>query len=239
MQSQLETLSPVLVEVKVEVPWQKVNDDLESAYKAMQRKARIRGFRPGKVPRDVVKNVLGKSIRSEVTAELVRQGIGHAVEEHKLDPVSYQDLSPAAINDGEPLRFTAKLEVRPKIDQVDIAGIEVERVALKIADTAIDAEIDRLREQGAELITPEPARVSQSGDTITFDVRVSIDGEEMLIDSAGVHDIHLQPGRHSVLAARGGEIVHRELVTVTPNGRSVVYIRKKAQPAAAPTAVTT
>ena len=79
MQSQLETLSPVLVEVKVEVPWQKVNDDLESAYKAMQRKARIRGFRPGKVPRDVVKNVLGKSIRSEVTAELVRQGIGHAV----------------------------------------------------------------------------------------------------------------------------------------------------------------
>lgn len=177
MQSQLETLSPVLVEVKVEVPWQKVNDDLESAYKAMQRKARIRGFRPGKVPRDVVKNVLGKSIRSEVTAELVRQGIGHAVEEHKLDPVSYQDLSPAAINDGEPLRFTAKLEVRPKIEQVDSSGIEVERVAPKIADSAIDAEIDRLREQGAELITPEPARASQSGDTITFDVKVSVNGE--------------------------------------------------------------
>lgn len=177
MQSQLETLSPVLVQVKVEVPWQKVNEDLETAYKAMQRKARIRGFRPGRVPRDVVKNVLGKSIRSEVTQELVRQGIGHAVEEHKLDPVSYQDLSPAAISDGEPLRFTARLEVRPKIEQVDSSGIEVERVALKIADEAINAEIDRLREQGAELITPEPARASQNGDTITFDVRVDIDGE--------------------------------------------------------------
>jgi trigger factor len=178
MQSQLETLSPVLVQVKVEVPWQKVNDDLETAYKAMQRKAKIRGFRPGKVPRDVVKNVLGKSIRSEVTAELVRQGIGHAVEEHKLDPVSYQDLSPAAINDGEPLRFTAKLEVRPKIEQVDSSGIEIERVVTKIADSAIASEIDRLREQGAELITPEPARPSQASDTITFDVRVSIDGEK-------------------------------------------------------------
>ncbi|HET8938607.1 MAG TPA: trigger factor [Polyangiales bacterium] len=177
MQSQLETLSPVLVQVKVEVPWQKVNEDLETAYKAMQRKARIRGFRPGRVPRDVVKNVLGKSIRSEVTQELVRQGIGYAVEEHKLDPVAYQDLSPAAINDGEPLRFTARLEVRPKIEQVDSSGIEVERVALKIADEAIAAEIDRLREQGAELITPEPARASQTGDTITFDVRVDIDGE--------------------------------------------------------------
>ena len=97
MQSQVETLSPVLVQIKVEVPWQKVNEDLESAYRTTQRTAKIRGFRLGKVPRDVVKNVLGKSIRSEVTSELIRQGIGHAVEEHSLEPVSYQDLSPAAI----------------------------------------------------------------------------------------------------------------------------------------------
>jgi trigger factor len=175
MQSQLETLSPVLVQVKVEVPWQRVNDDLESAYRTMQRKARIRGFRPGKVPKEVVKNVLGKSIRSEVTAELVRQGIGHAVEEHKLEPVAYQDLSPAAINDGQPLTFTAKLEVRPKIEHVDSSGIEVERVASGVAESAVDAEIDRLREQGAELITPEPSRPAQAGDTVTFDLQVSID----------------------------------------------------------------
>jgi trigger factor len=178
MQSQVETLSPVLVQIKVEVPWQKVNDDLESAYREMQRKARIRGFRPGKVPKDVVKNVMGKSIRSEVTSELIRQGIGAAVEEHKLEPVAYQDLSPASINDGQPLTFTAKLEVRPKIDHVDSAGIEVEREVVGIAESAIDSEIDRLREQGAELITPEPARPSQANDLVTFDLKVSVEGEE-------------------------------------------------------------
>jgi trigger factor len=176
MQSQLETLSPVLVQLKVEVPWQRVNDDLESAYRAMQRKARIRGFRPGKVPREVVKNVLGKSIRSEVTQELIRQGIGHAVEEHKLEPVAYQDLSPAAINEGQPLTFTARLEVRPKIEHVDSSGIEVECEKVGVAETAVDAEIDRLREQGAELITPEPMRPAQAGDTVTFDLQVSIGG---------------------------------------------------------------
>lgn len=178
MQSQLETLSPVLVQVKVEVPWQKVNEDLESAYRAMQRKAHIRGFRPGKVPREVVKNVLGKSIRSEVTQELIRQGLGHAVEQHKLEPVSYQDLSPAAINDGQPLTFTARVEIRPKIDQVDTADLAVDRVVTPVADSAIDAEIERLREQAAELVTPEPARPAQTGDVLTFDLRVSIDGEE-------------------------------------------------------------
>jgi trigger factor len=176
MESQLETLSPVLVQVKVEVPWQKVNEDLETAYRAMQRTARIRGFRPGKVPKEVVKNVLGKSIRSDVTAELVRQGIGAAVERHQLEPVAYQDLSPAAIADGQPLTFTAKLEVRPKIEHVDSAGIEVERVPSNVAEVAIDAEIDRLREQGAELVTPEPSRPAQQGDVVTFDLQVSIDG---------------------------------------------------------------
>ncbi|MEY4577918.1 MAG: hypothetical protein RL701_2621 [Pseudomonadota bacterium] len=177
MQSQLETISPVLVQVKVEVPWQKVNDDLETAYRTTQRTARIRGFRPGKVPRDVVKNVLGKSIRSEVTAELIRQGIGHAVEQHQLEPVSYQDLSPAEISEGQPLTFVAKLEVRPKIEHVDTAGIEIERVKTGVAESAIDSEVDRLREQGAELITPEPTRPAQSGDVVTFDLQVSIDGE--------------------------------------------------------------
>lgn len=177
MQSQVETLSPVLVQVKVEVPWQKVNEDLESAYKTMQRKARIRGFRPGKVPREVVKSMLGKSIRSEVAAELMRQGIGQAVDEHKLEPVAYADLASPEITDGEPLSFTAKLEVRPKIDQVDTAGIEVERALTKVLDSEIDAEIERMREQTAELVAPEPARPSQAGDVITFDLDVSIEGE--------------------------------------------------------------
>jgi trigger factor len=178
MQSHVESLSPVLVEVKVEVPWDKVNEDLESAYKTMQRKAHIRGFRPGKVPRDVVKNVLGKSIRSEVTAELVRQSLGQAVEEHKLDPVAYQDLSPANITDGEPLTFSAKLEVRPKIEQVDSLGIEVERAIERIADSTIDAEVNRMREKAAELVTPEPPRAARAGDVLTVDLKVTVDGEE-------------------------------------------------------------
>jgi trigger factor len=178
MQSQVETLSPVLVQLKVEVPWQQVNEDLESAYRTMQRKAHIRGFRPGKVPREVVKNVLGKSIRSEVTAELIRKGIGQAVEEHKLEPVAYQDLSPAAITDGQPLTFTARLEVRPKIDHVDTAGLEVERQVTHIADSAIESELERMREQAAELTTPEPSRPAKDKDVITFDLRVSVDGAE-------------------------------------------------------------
>jgi trigger factor len=195
MQSHVETLSPVLVEVQVEVPWTKVAEDLESAYRTMQRKAHIRGFRPGKVPREVVKNVLGKSIRSEVTAELMRQSLDKAVTEHKLEPVAYQDLSPANITDGEPLKFKAKLEVRPKIERVDSSGIEVERAIDKIADSAIDAEIERMREKAAELVTPEPARPAQAGDVVTVDLKVTVDGEEKPAMGGTGRKIELGSGR--------------------------------------------
>ncbi|HKU36611.1 MAG TPA: trigger factor [Polyangiales bacterium] len=195
MQSHVETLSPVLVEVKVEVPWQKVAEDLESAYRIMQRKAHIRGFRPGKVPREVVKNVLGKSIRADVTAELVRQSLGKAVEEHKLEPVAYQDLTPANIQDGAPLTFTAKLEVRPKIESVDSSGIEVERAIDAIQESAVDAEIDRMRERAAELITPEPARASQAGDVVTVDLKVSVDGEDRPAMGGAGRKIELGSGK--------------------------------------------
>jgi trigger factor len=195
MQSHVENLSPVLVEVQVEVPWAKVAEDLETAYRTMQRKAHIRGFRPGKVPRDVVKNVMGKSIRSEVTAELMRQSLDKAVVEHKLEPVAYQDLTPANITDGEPLKFTAKLEVRPKIDHVDSDGIEVERTIDVIGDAAITAEIDRMREKAAELVTPEPPRPAQSGDVVTVDLKVTVDGEEKPAMGGTGRKIELGSGR--------------------------------------------
>src|SRR5258707_544921 len=119
----------------------------------MQLKARIRGFRPGKVPRDVVKKVLGKSIRAEVAAELVRQSAGEAVDQHKLEPVAYaEQITPPDIADGQALSFSAKLEVRPKIDSVDTSGLSIERELLKITDDAVQAEIERMREQTAELV---------------------------------------------------------------------------------------
>ncbi len=200
MQSQIETLSPVLVELKVEVPWTKVNEDLEAAYRATQRKARIRGFRPGKVPLDVVKKMLGKSIRAEVAAELVRNGVGLAVDEHKLDPVAYaEQITPPDIADGKPLAFSAKLEVRPKIDSVDTSGMEIERPVLKVADEAVRAEIERMREQTAELTAPEPARAAQANDTVTFDLEVQIDGQPR--PELGGQDRRAELGKGKLLPA--------------------------------------
>jgi len=155
MQSQIDQISPILVEVKVEVPWAKVSESLEVAYRNLQRTARVRGFRPGKVPRNVVKNLMGKAVERDVTSQLVEEGLGEAVKQHSLEPVSVSAMDSPALAPGQPWSFTAKIEVRPKIDSVDVSGLVVTRKLEPVGEAEIARELEQLREQNAELVTPE------------------------------------------------------------------------------------
>ena len=176
MQSQVDQISPVLVEVKVEVPWSKVNENLEGAYRSLQRTAHVRGFRPGKVPRNVVKNLMGKSVEREVTSRLIEEGLDEAVKTHSLDPVHVSDMESPAIAEGQPWKFSAKLEVRPKIDHIELGGLTAERKLAQVSDADIDREIEGLRAQNAELVTPDPLRPARDGDVLTLDIDVSVEG---------------------------------------------------------------
>jgi trigger factor len=177
MQSQIDQISPILVEVKVEVPWSKVNEGLEGAYRSLQRTARVRGFRPGKVPRNVVKNLMGKSVERDVASKLIEEALGEAVKAHAIDAVSVSDMDSPAIAEGEAWRFTAKLEVRPKIDKVDLGSLTARRTLEPVTDADVDREIEQLRTQNAELATPDPARPAKAGDLLAIDIDVSVDGE--------------------------------------------------------------
>lgn len=177
MQSQVDQISPVVVKVKVEVPWAKVNENLEGAYRNLQRTARVRGFRPGKVPRHVVKNLLGKSVEQEVTSRLVEEGLAEAVREHSLEPVSMSEMDPPTLAHGQPLSFTAQLEVKPKIESVDTSSLDVERKLEAPTEAEIESEIERLREQNSEVVAVEPARPAAQGDILTLKLDVSVEGE--------------------------------------------------------------
>lgn len=176
MQSQVDQISPVLVEVKVEVPWTKVNESLEGAYKNLQRTAKVRGFRPGKVPRNVVKNLMGKSVERDVAERLVEEVLGMVVQEHALEPVSVSHMDSSPIAQGQPLSITAKLEVRPKIDNVDLSSLGIQRNAAAVSDAEIDRELTRLQQENAELVALDPPRPAQAGDVLSLDIEVSVEG---------------------------------------------------------------
>ena len=180
MQSDVSHISPVLVEVKVEIPWDRVNQNLNAEYTKLGRTAKIRGFRPGKVPRHVLKQLFGKQIDAEVTGTLVEEGLMAAVQKHALQIVAQPTVEdPSPIKKGEPFQFTAKVEVRPTIDSIVLDGLEVWQPKNEIKDEAIDAEVERLRKQHADLREPDPMRPAKDGDQLTIDYRLLVDGEPL------------------------------------------------------------
>lgn len=195
MSSQVSELSPVLVEVKVEVPWATVQKDMEDGYTRVARTARIKGFRPGKVPRNVVKQVYGAQVRNEVLTQLIEKGIWGAIEEHSLAAVATPSVEPQPMKDGEPLAFTAKVEVRPKIEKVNLDDLKVSRASTAVSDDDVNAEVERLRGEHATIAAPASARAAKSGDVLTVDYAVAIDGEAKPDMSANDRPIELGADR--------------------------------------------
>lgn len=178
MQSEIREISPVLVEVTVEVPWDRIHKDLNDTYREIGKTARVRGFRPGKVPKNVLKQVYGRQAAAQVTGTLVEQGLMQAVQEHELHIVSQPEMEePPALEQGKPFTFKAKVEVRPKIDNVAIDGLEVWQKPIDIPNEDVDREIEQLRHQHGEIQVPDPMRPAQEGDLITIDYTVTVDGE--------------------------------------------------------------
>ena len=178
MQSQVDELSPVLLSVKVEVPWDDISQDMDSAYRKLQKNAKIRGFRPGKVPRNVVQKLMGPAVRNDVANTVVQRALGEAIKEHHLHPVNIYEVEAPDLTEGAAYVFTAKVEVRPTIEQLKLDDLAVERKKVRVSDAMVDAELLRLREENGELVAPDPARPAKDGDTLTFSVSVAVDGAE-------------------------------------------------------------
>ncbi|MFW6066888.1 MAG: trigger factor [Myxococcota bacterium] len=177
MQSQVTEIDPVTVEVKVEVPWEQVQKDLNTNFDQIAKTAKIRGFRPGKVPRKVVRQMFGRQVKGEVAASLVEKGLIEAIQEHDIHPVARPDVDAPTIEEGQPWSFTAKVEVRPKLEEVNLEGLELHRTPVEVSDAQVDEEIERMRQEHAELVVPEPMRPAKAGDELTIDYTVLLDGE--------------------------------------------------------------
>lgn len=197
MTSVLERRSPVLVALKVDVPTERVQQSLDAAYGRLQRSARIRGFRPGKVPRHVVKQLLGKSVRQELAAELVEESLGVAFAEHGLQPIAIANVDAPPLVEGQALRFTAEVEVRPTIEAVDTTSLEVYRAPEAVRDEDVERELARVREENAEVVAPDPPRPATTGDLVTFDMRVELDGRER--PEFAMRDSRTELGSHQLI----------------------------------------
>ncbi|UJR81087.1 trigger factor [Sandaracinus amylolyticus] len=177
MQSQVSEIDPVTVEIQVEVPWDRVQKNLDETFTKLQRTARIKGFRPGKAPRNVLQRLFSKDVQAEVVSNLVEESVVQAVQQHSIPVVSQamMDARPE-LTLGQPLTFKVKFEVRPKVENLETT-LELTRTPATVSDAEIEQEIERLRQQHAIVRPIEGERAAQKGDVLIIDYAVTIDGE--------------------------------------------------------------
>ena len=120
---EVENLSEVKRKLMIEVPSTEVTEEVDRAYRQLGKSAKVKGFRPGKVPRSILEMYYRKQIEEEVSDALVRRSLSEALKEKDLEPVhlSWPEPPPAAVA-GEDYRYSVELEVTPKFDVGGLPG---------------------------------------------------------------------------------------------------------------------
>jgi trigger factor len=183
------------VRVQAEVPAAEVEKRVHHAARELGRSMRVPGFRAGKVPPPVIIKRVG---RETVLDEAVRDSIGiwysAAIDAAKIVPVGEPDLDISdRPREGEPLRFSIEIGVRPKATLGEYKGLEVGRREPEAGDEAIDAEIAQLRDRTAKLETVE--RAAADGDFVVMDYLGTLDGEPFAGGEGRDQMIELGSGR--------------------------------------------
>jgi trigger factor len=196
MQVTVEKLSPVLVELQVEVPADQVRTEVERAYSALARTARVRGFRPGKAPRAVLAHIFGGRVHQEVAQKLMDETLGKAIADQQLQQLTQPAIAPAELRPEEAFSYKARFEVRPDIASVTWEGLEAKRPPTTATDAMIDAEIADLRRQHSTLQTPDPERPAKAGDVGTVSFFVEVEGRA---EPSKTEEIEIEIGAGEVM----------------------------------------
>ena len=156
--------------VRVEIPREMVDAEIDRIATGYSRTAHIAGFRKGKVPARVVKQRLKEQILHDVAHDLIPRAVDDALREKGLEPVDTPDVRDVTINEGEPLTFTASFDTVPPFEPGDLSTIVLRRPAVAIDDEAVSGALERLRDRAARF-EPVEGRGIDRGDTAVLDIQ--------------------------------------------------------------------
>ncbi|GIH10044.1 trigger factor [Rhizocola hellebori] len=178
MKSTVETLSPTRVRLAIEVPFAELEPSLKKAYREIASQVNIPGFRQGKVPAQVIDQRVGRgAVLQEAIEDVIPAQIFAAVREHDVKLLGRPSVDNLEFADGQPLKFTAEVDVRPELTLPELSSIKVEVDPLAVGESEINEQLDALREKFVTLKTVERAAVE--GDFVQLDLNATVDGAEV------------------------------------------------------------
>ena len=173
----VETLEKLERKITLSLPLASIQTEVDSRLKKLARTVRMDGFRPGKVPMNVVTQRYGYSVHYEVLNDKVGEAFSQAANEARLRVAGQPKITE---KDGAPegqVTFDAVFEVYPEVKISDLSGAEIEKVTADVSDAAIQKTLDILRKQRRTFAQRAADAAAQDGDRVTVDFEGKIDGE--------------------------------------------------------------
>ena len=175
MQVSLTPVGALERRLEVAVPAQRVAGEIDQRLKNIARTARLKGFRPGKAPFNVVRQQFGSQVQSEVVTDLLRESFSAAVNQEKLRLATDPRIESVSADPGADLRYVAVFEVLPDFKVKPVDGIEIEKPQASVTDADLDAMLETMRKQ-RPVFTPVE-REARDGDRVDVDFEGRIAGE--------------------------------------------------------------
>lgn len=182
--------------LQVEIPADRVREEVESRYRDLSQKARIKGFRPGKVPRSILKSYYGKSIENEVSSQIIQDTFGDALEKADLKPLVEADVSETRFEENGSFTYVAIVDVCPPLELEGYKDLKVYRPPVEISEEQEKEELERLRERYAELSSVEEDRPIQEGDIVVTDFTPWVDGN--IFEKGKTTDYMMDVGKNTI-----------------------------------------
>ena len=126
MKTSVEDISSVKKKITIEIPEDRVTNEIDSFFKDLGKKATIKGFRPVKVPRNILERRFKDYAKAEVIQKLIQETYPQGLSELNLQPVSDPEVDPGEIESGKPFQYSATVEVKPEIKVENYSGLNLE-----------------------------------------------------------------------------------------------------------------
>ena len=175
MEVSIETLEGLQRKMLVVIPSNRVKGRVNEKLEEAAKTARINGFRPGKVPKREIERRYGKSIREEVSSEIIQSSFSEAVEREDLNPAGMPKIEDVKLLEDQNLEYTAIFEVFPVVELSAFDSIKVEQLEAEINEEDVDEMVEKVREQRMEYEAAEKS--AEDKDKVNIDFEGFIDGE--------------------------------------------------------------
>ncbi|MFJ4259740.1 MULTISPECIES: trigger factor [Pseudomonas] len=209
MQVSVENTSALERRMTIAVPAERVENEVNKRLQQTAKRAKVAGFRPGKVPMSVIRQRFEADARQEAFGDLVQASFYEAIVEQKLNPAGAPAVEPKSFEKGKDLEFVAIFEVFPEFTVAGLESINVERLSAEVADADLDNMLEVLRKQNTRFEAVE--RAAQNDDQVNIDFVGKVDGEVFAGGSAKGTQLVLGSGRmipgfeDGLVGAKAGE----------------------------------